>query len=768
MNLTMDSKKNIFELMMRSAENSVSRKVSTILLVSIIAVFTIWGIFSYSTERSRLFQNALSQAEKAGVRLSASLAVPYWNFDFNGIEKIVVSELQDDIIAIVVNETSGRQYIGRVRMKNGDVMPTGDAVKEVISGAFDKKTYSILYTDSKNLTGEPIEIGTVTVFLTDRNIVNALNRSLAQLVIQLVVFIVIILFILIRLVNHFIIKRIIALNGSIIEIENGNYNAPVVQEGNDEISHIAHNIATMSSTILQRELENLKLQNYLASIINSMPSLLVSLDSHGVVKQWNNAAEEFTGVAVRDAIGMVFWDIKPEFERYKMMFHDALATKRSRVMPRESFKNGEQRYFNVSVFPLIEHDEQGVVFRFDDITEIEHKDEQLRQAQKMETVGTLAGGLAHDFNNVLGGIIGTTSLLQYKTAKNVDVSHDELLASINVIDASAKRAADIVQQLLVLSRKHETAFTTVDLSLTIKHVVKICQNTFDKCVEVEVYSDATRAYVSADPVQMEQVLLNLCVNGYHAMTIMRSEEQAQGGALSIGLEQIHADYHFLVSHPEAELNKAYWILSVRDNGVGMSSKTAAKIFDPFFTTKAKEKGTGLGLAMVYNIVQQHGGFIDVYSEEGKGSAFNVFLPVPEEGSQSVVAATKTISVQQGSGSILIVDDELIIRESAKAMLEECGYSVHTEHDGVAGVEWYRQHHGTIDLVLLDMVMPKMSGRDAFLVMKEINPTVKVLLASGFRHDERVDEILKLGVAGFVQKPYTLERISHAVHGIFIS
>ena len=191
-----------------------------------------------------------------------------------------------------------------------------------------------------------------------------------------------------------------------------------------------------------------------------------------------------------------------------------------------------------------------------------------------------------------------------------------------------------MQQLLVLSRKHETAFTTVDLSLTIKHVIKICQNTFDKCVEVGVYSDIGRAYVSADPVQMEQVLLNLCVNGYHAMTIMRSDDQNQGGALEIGLEQIHTDYHFLVSHPDAELNKAYWILSVRDDGVGMSQKTVAKIFDPFFTTKAKEKGTGLGLAMVYNIVQQHGGFIDVYSEEGNGSTFNIFLPVLEIGRAS--------------------------------------------------------------------------------------------------------------------------------------
>ncbi len=763
----MGFEKNVLTLVTKGTQNSVSRKVSIILLVSIIAVFTIWGIISYSTERSRLFKEALLQADKAGDRLSASLAVPYWNFDYNGIEKIVLSELRnDDIIAIVVNETSGRQYIGRVKLKNDEIVPSGETVQHIINGAFESKKRSILYVDSKNITGEPIEIGTVTVYITDRNIINSLKRSMTQLVVQLTIFIGIILFILIQLMNRFVIKRIVSLNGSIIEIENGNYHAPVNQEGNDEISHIAHNIGTMAVTILQRELENLKLQHYLSSIINSMPSLLISLDMNGVVRQWNNAAADFTGISARVAVGALFWEIKPEFEKYKLMFYDALATKRSRIMPRESFRNGEVRFFNISVFPLIEHDEQGVVFRFDDITEIEHKEEQLRQAQKMETVGTLAGGLAHDFNNVLGGIIGTTSLLQYKAAKNVEVSHDDLLSSINVIDSSAKRAADIVQQLLVLSRKHETAFTTVDLALTIKHVVKICQNTFDKCVDVSVYTESMQAYVSADPVQMEQVLLNLCVNGYHAMTIMRTENQTQGGSLSIALEQITADYHFLVSHPEAELNQSYWIMSVRDDGIGMAPKTVAKIFDPFFTTKSKEKGTGLGLAMVYNIVQQHNGFIDVYSEEEKGSTFNVFLPVMVDPAKTVTAVVKPIDICHGEGTILLVDDELIIRESAKAMLEECGYSLHTEADGVAGVEWYKTHYQDINLVILDMVMPKMSGRDAYLAMREINPSVKVLLASGFRHDERVDEILKLGVAGFIQKPYTLERISHAVCEMF--
>ena len=274
-----------------------------------------------------------------------------------------------------------------------------------------------------------------------------------------------------------------------------------------------------------------------------------------------------------------------------------------------------EEYHNISIFPLIANGIKGIVIRVDDITELEKKEQQLRQAQKMEIIGTLAGGLAHDFNNILGGITGSLSLLKFKLQKDTALDHDFMIKYLNIMEEAGRRAADLVKQLLSISSKQEMTLEPVDLDITIEHVMQICRNSFDKCIDLETLFSGTKAMINASPTQIEQVLLNLCVNAAHAMTTMRKEDEPQGGKLTVSLKKIFADKNFCIAHPEAH-ELEYWALTVQDTGVGMDTKTVAKIFDPFFTTKQKDKGTGLGLAMAYNIVQQHGGFIDVYSGEG--------------------------------------------------------------------------------------------------------------------------------------------------------
>jgi signal transduction histidine kinase/ActR/RegA family two-component response regulator len=426
----------------------------------------------------------------------------------------------------------------------------------------------------------------------------------------------------------------------------------------------------------------------------------------------------------------------------------------------ENLAEGKNKYFNVALYPLIANGISGLVVRIDDITELEKKDEQLRQSQKMETVGTLAGGLAHDFNNVLGGIVGTISIIKFKLNKGLEIPAKTLKDYVETIERAGQRAADMVQQLLTLSRKQELSFAPVDLNLTIKHVFKICSNTIDKSVELKPCYTKEPAMVNADPGQMEQVLLNLSVNAGHAMTIMKKPGEHQGGTLTLSLKSLQADKYFCSSHPEAQ-EISYWVLSVQDTGTGMDSKTVAKIFDPFFTTKEKGKGTGLGLAMVYNIVQQHKGFIDVYSEIGIGTTFSVYLPSIET-VQCGGECIEESKLAQGEGVILVVDDEAIMRELSQEILAECGYQVLLAENGEEGVDVFRKEHDRIDMVLLDMVMPKKSGKEAFIEMKKIDPNVKVLLASGFRKDDRVEEIIKLGLTGFIQKPYTIENLAQAV------
>ncbi len=398
-----------------------------------------------------------------------------------------------------------------------------------------------------------------------------------------------------------------------------------------------------------------------------------------------------------------------------------------------------------------------------DISEKQKFEEQLIQSQKMESIGILAGGLAHDFNNVLGGIVSTLSLMKFELKQNGIIPSGELNSFVDIMEKSGQRAADMVQQLLTLSRKKETEFLPVDLVHTIGNVKKICDNTLDKSIKIIINNNSESAYVHADPTQIEQILLNLCINAGHAMTIMRSNESEHGGTLNISLELIHADESFIELHPDAK-NNDYWMFSVGDTGVGMDTQTIAHIFVPFFTTKEKGVGTGLGLSMVYNLVQQHNGFIDVYSEKGVGTTFNIYLPV-FKGRNTLKNNFKEDHVFRGDGIILIIDDEEIVRKIAGSILTKCGYTVISASGGDEGIRIFSEKHNVIKAVLLDLAMPGMSGDRVYEKLKAIDSSVKVLLASGFRQDDRVDAALSKGINMFIQKPYTLEKLAGAIQSL---
>jgi len=270
--------------------------------------------------------------------------------------------------------------------------------------------------------------------------------------------------------------------------------------------------------------------------------------------------------------------------------------------------------------------------------------------------------------------------------------------------------------------------------------------------------------VEADPVQIEQILLNFAINGSHAMTIMRGEDEKWGGDLIVEIEKFKADNYFIAHHPDAK-EIDYWVISIKDEGVGMTPETISKIFNPFFTTKHEGTGTGLGLAMVYNIVKQHRGIIEVSSELHKGSVFKVYMPALCKTGKVESRPETSISLPMGEGLILIVDDEDLMRQVASEIFAECGYKTMTASDGEQALEIYEKMHQEIKAVLLDMNMPIMNGKDAFMKMKKINPEVKVLLGSGFPHEEKVDDLLRLGIHEFVPKPYNMEQLSQAIERV---
>jgi len=433
--------------------------------------------------------------------------------------------------------------------------------------------------------------------------------------------------------------------------------------------------------------------------------------------------------------------------------------KNQEIAVRHQKLRDDNRFFNVFIYPLSFEKMSGAVLRLDDISELEKREAELRQSQKMELVGNLAGGLAHDFNNVLGIIIGNLSLFDTKLKIEKKVELDELKIFIGKLQSAGKRASALVSQLLSLARKKEIAYNSIPVKDFLNRVVSLSETSIDKSIKIEKDFPEEDISLYADEGQIEQVVLNLIVNASHALTIMQNNNFTKNGFIRISADCINTDFIFRKQHFEAGKNR-YICISVEDNGIGMDSNTVSKIFEPFFTTKSVGVGTGLGLAMVYNIVKNHNGFIDVYSEPGLGTKFSIYLPVIEKnGSEQY---EKQGAVLQGKGTVLVIDDDPEMREIASKMLNFMKFQVIMAENGEAGLQVYRKSLDHIDFILLDVVMPVKSGDQTMKELKEINPEVKVIVCSGFKKDSRVDNILQNGALGFIQKPYTIEELSDAI------
>ncbi|MFW5771586.1 MAG: hybrid sensor histidine kinase/response regulator, partial [Spirochaetota bacterium] len=368
----------------------------------------------------------------------------------------------------------------------------------------------------------------------------------------------------------------------------------------------------------------------------------------------------------------------------------------------------------------------------------------------MEAIGTLVGGLAHDFNNILGGIIGSVEILDILLKEQDLKGVDEVWTYINIIRNSSDRAVEMIKQLLSLSRRQKMEKKHFDVNESLQHVLTICKNSFPKSVLLDFNFSEEPCFIYADQTRIEQVILNLCVNASQAMTIMR--EEGEGGTLSVSLR--------VANRKAAEDDKLpFACITVTDDGIGMNDDVKAHMFEPFFTTKEKEMGTGLGLSMVYNIVKQHQGIIDVESTPGRGTSIELLLPLAGNTDNQKNAEKTPMAIHSGSGVVLVVDDEKPIRKIACGILENAGYRVLTAENGDEAIQVYSIHQDTIDIVLLDMSMPVMSGLDVYTALQKINPSIKVLVTSGFGLDIKVQKVLDLGANGFISKPFSTDKLT---------
>ena len=368
---------------------------------------------------------------------------------------------------------------------------------------------------------------------------------------------------------------------------------------------------------------------------------------------------------------------------------------------------------------------------------------QLFQAQKMEAIGTLAGGIAHDFNNLLQVTMGYSELLLQEKSEN-----DPDYADLGKILHAARSGSELVRNLLAFSRKSEPKPVPMDLNSEVVHVEKLLQRTIPKMIEIRLDLAVGLERINADPAQIEQIIMNLAVNARDAM--------GEEGSLTLRTENVTLDEECCRLNVEAKPGD-YVLLSVSDTGHGMDKDTLQHIFEPFYTTKELGRGTGLGLAMVYGIVKQHGGHIDCYSVVGKGTTFKIYFPaIP---SVDVTDVEESVIVPAfGTETVLMVDDEDHVRGLGERILKKSGYTVLSAANGEEALAVYSQQKEQISLVILDLIMPSMGGRDCLQELITIDPTVKVLIASGYAADETTRECIRLGAKGFVAKPYRLKEL----------
>ncbi len=561
------------------------------------------------------------------------------------------------------------------------------------------------------------------------------------------------------------------------EIENLDLTLPAYFKGFSEIQSLITAISNKSSEIAvsYEQLKEDKLtiqryQKYISNLVDSLPLALFSIDLDGKILEWNKTAAQLTGLRREDVIGKHYLEITPYLKNYQQEIKQVTTSGEMIEFTGQNFEMMENKLFNLNIIPISQNGFSGTAIILEDVTDKNNLEKQLLQSQKMEIIGTLSGGIVHDFNNVLTGISASISLIKYFINENSLYHNQELLEYVEMLESSTIRASEIVNRLLTLSKKHNIEKVPADLSEILSSIYKICKSTMDKSIEIELLNKYHKAILLGDKNSLEQCIMNLCINASHAMTIMRPASEKPGGKLTIKLLRSNETElpalikEKIVNRMNSENKKEdFWILSISDTGVGIPEDKINKIFEPFYTTKESYYGTGLGLSMVQLIVKEHKGFIEFVSTPDVGTTFYIFLPVLHE---KLLTETEpgTNTIKTGTGLILVIDDEEIIRLLTRQMLTKLGYNVLTASNGDEGLKIFKQFSDSIKIVLLDISMPGISAKETLKNIKKINTDVTILIISGLKNDERTYDIIKQA-NGYLKKPFTIVELSRAIYDL---
>lgn len=513
-------------------------------------------------------------------------------------------------------------------------------------------------------------------------------------------------------------------------------------------NQMVDNKVKADTEILEKKEKLKKAQQYIVNVINSMQSAIICVDSNECITHLNYSAEKIAKKMIFETLGQNFFDIFPNILSDKYLIYKSTKehkkfeeTNKSRLT-----KNGKI-YENITVYPLISQDSIGAVIRIDNVTKEVLLEEQLNHTRKMDAIGQLTGGIAHDFNNMLNGILGAAELLSL--SETIDKKNIKYL---DVITQASKRAADLTAKLVSFGQKGKTPPKPVHIHELIDDSLTLLKGSVDKKIKFQFIKHAKNDVIKVVPTKFQNIIINLCINASQAMPI--------GGMISIISENLFLDT-LACSKFTFNLKKGEFLkISVQDTGTGIPEENLRKIFEPYFTTREKGKGSGLGLAAVYGIVKSSQGAIKVLSHIGEGSTFEILFPLSYEKVEHQILQEQVLV--KGTGTVLVVDDEEVARIMAKALLEKLNYKVILAKNGVEALNIYKKSKKKIDIVLLDMIMPKMDGKETFWALKKIKTDCKIILASGYSKKEDVQVLFKAGLNGYLKKPYCISTLSKII------
>jgi PAS domain S-box-containing protein len=506
-------------------------------------------------------------------------------------------------------------------------------------------------------------------------------------------------------------------------------------------------------TLDKKHLEEINfLMSFKDKILKSMPSAIFALSENGEILEVNSNACKYWHKEEKLFLHKNLWDEIPELNIFKGYVEKIRHSGEEISLYKVPIIIGKgKRYFNVWMYPIEVTHKKVIILKHDDITKEVQMDEQLKQTQKMEIIGELAGSLIHDFNNILAALSGTLSIFKFEVIRKKDADPEKIKSRIRNMELAISKAQELSQRLLILGRGYESKKEIIDLNEVLNESFAIISSIIPRNIRLEKRITPFPVFLLGDALNIQQIIINLVKNAIDAM-------RSDGGTITVAVD-ITPDmekYSFLT--PEKD-----WLrIRVSDDGPGIPEEIQSKVFEPFFSTKPKGKGTGLGLSIVYNLMKEMGGEIILTSVPGEGTTFNLFLPRIEQIAMQQFFSQEKEEIPKGEGHILLVDDDEVMRIVSRHSLELAGFKVDEAEDGFDALQSFKANTNKYKAIVLDIIMPKMNGYETYFELKKIREDIPVVIATAFKRDSLVQELLRKGASGVVQKPFKKKEIIAAV------